>query len=95
MFGGAGVFAPLDDGDVMFALVARESIYLKVDETNLSDFEAEGCGPFTYGREGSRSSMSYYEMPERLYDDPDELKDWAGKSLHIAISSKRKKSRKK
>ena len=95
MFGGAGVFAPLEDGDVMFGLIARETIYLKADETNIADFELEGSQPFTYGREGKRSSMSYYEMPERLYDDPEELSDWARKSLDVAISNRRKRGGKK
>jgi len=95
MFGGAGVFAPLEDGDVMFGLIARETIYLKADETNLADFESEGRQPFTYGREGRKSSMSYYEMPERLYDDSEELAEWARKSLNVAISSRRKQGRKK
>ena len=94
MFGGAGVFAPLEGGDVMFGLVARETVFLKVDETNISDFEAEDSRPFTYGREGKRSSMSYYEMPERLYDDPEELMIWARKSLNVAIAAKRKQGEK-
>jgi len=93
MFGGAGVFAPLEDGDVMFGLIARETIYLKADESNIAEFEGEGSQPFTYGREGKRSSMSYYEMPERLYDDPEELADWARKSLNVAISSRLKRGR--
>ena len=94
MFGGAGVFVPLEDGDVMFGLIAREAIYLKADKTNIADFELEGSEPFTYGREGKKSSMSYYEMPERLYDDPEELAQWARKSLDVAISSRRKRGRK-
>jgi DNA transformation protein len=81
MFGGAGIYA---DG-VMFALVAGGAIYLKADETNRPDFEREGLPPFHYeARNGKRAVMSYWRMPERLYDDPDELAQWAGRSLAVA-----------
>ena len=81
MFGGAGIYA---DG-VMFALVADGAIYLKADETNGPDFERERLPPFQYqARNGKRAVMSYWRMPERLYDDPDELAQWAGRSLAVA-----------
>jgi len=35
------------------------------------------------GRVG-RASLAYWRLPERLYDDPDELAVWAGRSLAIA-----------
>ena len=41
-------------------------------------FKAEGLEPFTYrAGNGKRAMMSYWRMPERLYDDPDELAAWA------------------
>jgi DNA transformation protein len=81
MFGGAGIYA---DG-IMFALVADGAIYLKADETNTPDFEREGLPPFRYeARNGKRAVMSYWRMPERLYDDPDELAKWATRSLAVA-----------
>ncbi len=96
LFGGAGIFVPMPDGDVMFGLIAQQSVYLKVGEDNRQDFEAEGMSPFTYGRDGSRGAMSYYELPERLYDEPDELIEWARKALDVALKTrkgKRKKTR--
>ena len=85
MFGGAGVFC---DG-LMFALVFDGAIYLKVDETSIPDFEREGSRPFTYTRAKSpgrvgRASLAYWRLPERLYDDPDELAVWAASALAIA-----------
>ena len=95
MFGGAGIFAPLADGDVMFGLIAREQIYLKVDAINRPDFDAEGLEPFMYGREGKPPiEMSYCAMPERLYDDPDELVVWARKALDAAMRGYVKKPKK-
>ena len=81
MFGGAGIYA---DG-TMFALVHDGVIYLKADEHNAPAFEREKLGPFTYTRGGERASLaSYRRMPDRLYDDPDELATWARAALAAA-----------
>jgi DNA transformation protein len=84
MFGGAGVFAE----GVMIALVADGVIYLKADEHTVSTFEREGLGPFTYMRRGAEAAvMSYWRLPERLYDDPEELAAWASAALEAARRS--------
>ena len=81
MFGGAGIYA---DG-TMFGLVADGVIYLKADERNAPAFESENLPPFTYEtKDGKRGVMSYRRMPERLYDDPDELATWARAALAAA-----------
>jgi len=81
MFGGAGIYA---DG-TMFALVARGVIYLKADEVNTPAFERENLAPFTYEtKDGKRGVMSYRRMPDRLYDDPEELATWAREALAAA-----------
>jgi DNA transformation protein len=81
MFGGAGIYA---DG-TMFGLVAEGVIYLKADERNAPAFERENLPPFTYAtKDGKRGVMSYRRMPERLYDDPDELVTWARAALAAA-----------
>src|SRR4051812_35611150 len=84
MFGGAGIYA---DG-TMFALVADGVIYLKADERSTPAFERENLPPFTYAtKDGKRGVMSYRRMPERLYDDPDELATWARAALAAAQRS--------
>jgi DNA transformation protein len=84
MFGGAGIYA---DG-TMFALVADGVIYLKADELSTPAFERESLPPFTYEtKDGKRGVMSYRRMPERLYDDPDELANWARAALAAAQRS--------
>jgi len=84
MFGGAGIYA---DG-TMFGLVANGVIYLKADELSAPAFERENLPPFTYEtRDGKRGVMSYRRMPERLYDDPDELATWARDALAAAHRS--------
>ena len=84
MFGGAGVFA---DG-LMIALVVEGVIFLKADERTIPDFEREGLRPFSYEtKAGTRTLTSYWRMPERLYDDPEELAAWARRALESARRS--------
>jgi DNA transformation protein and related proteins len=81
LFGGAGLYA---DG-VMFAILSRDVIYLKADDETRAAFEQEGCMPFSYQAKGARRAiMSFWRMPERLYDDPEELAVWAARALAVA-----------
>jgi DNA transformation protein and related proteins len=92
MFGGAGIYA---EGR-MFALVSDGVIYLKADEHNAPAFERERLEPFTYAtRTGRRGVMSYRRMPDRLYDDPDELAIWARAALAAAARGEVEKMRAK
>ena len=86
MFGGGGVY---HDG-LMFGLIADDTLYLKVDETTQADFEAEGMKPFTYTGKNKPVSMSYWELPEALYDEPDSFAEWARKAYEVAVSAKSK-----
>jgi DNA transformation protein len=81
MFGGACVFV---DG-LMVALVSRGVIYLKADDETIPRFEQERQGPFTYAtKNGEHTLASYWRMPDRLYDDAEELAAWARLALSIA-----------
>jgi DNA transformation protein len=81
LFGGAGIYAE----ETMFAIVHDGVIYLKADDHNAPAFEREGLAPFTYAtKAGKRGVMSYRRMPDRLYDDPEELAAWAREALAAA-----------
>lgn len=95
MFGGAGIWS----GGLMFALEFDGVVYLRVDEASLADFEREGSKPFVYPRAKTpgkigRPSRSFWRLPERLYDDPDELAVWANRALGIAERKKFKAGKK-
>ncbi len=94
MFGGAGIYA---DG-TMFALVADGVIYLKTDERTESAFLAEGLQQFTYETgSGIRALRSYRRMPDRLYDDPEQLACWAEGAVAAArrIAGRKSKSKRR
>ena len=78
MFSGAGLYC---DG-VIFALILRDTLYFKVDDGNRRAYEAEGLQPFTYEAKGKTVRVgAYWQLPERLFDEPDEMLDWARAAL--------------
>lgn len=84
MFGGEGLFR---DG-AMFGLVDDERIFLKTSEETRKAFVAEGLKPFTYQmKKGEGILTSYYALPDRLYDDPEELAGWAHAAFAVALQS--------
>lgn len=81
MFSGYGVVAD----DVNFALALRGALLLKVDDTTRARFEAEGSKPFQYDARGKTVTVnSYWHLPERLYDEPEELALWAREAVEVA-----------
>jgi len=86
MFGGVGIYA----GELFFALIANDTLYFKVDDSNRPDFEKLGMKPFQPYGEGSEA-MKYYALPEGLLEDPAALRPWAEKS--IAVAAKQKKGK--
>ena len=81
MFSGFGISA---DG-TNFALALRGGLYLRADEDTIPRFEAEGSKPFQYQTRAKTVTVnSYWQLPERLYDDPEDLTVWAKASLAAA-----------
>ena len=79
MFGGVGIYG----GEFFFALIADDTLYFKVDDSNRSDFLVRGMGPFQpYGEDGE--VMQYYRVPEDLLEDPEVLGQWAQKAIAVA-----------
>jgi DNA transformation protein and related proteins len=81
MFSGFGISA---DG-TNFALALRGGLYLRADDQTIPQFEAEGSKPFQYQTRTKTVTVgSYWQLPERLYDDPEELTGWATAALSAA-----------
>ena len=91
MFGKTGVFC---DG-VMFAMVTDNTLYFRVDEQNREIFkEAESSPPLNYAKGGAMIDLSFWRVPERLFDEPDELITWARAALAAAhrVAAKRERA---
>jgi DNA transformation protein len=94
MFSGFGISA---DG-INFALALRAGLYFRADEETIPQFEAEGSKPFQYQTRAKTVTVnSYWQLPARLFDDPEELSGWARAALAAvqrAALRKRSKTRK-
>ena len=81
MFGKTGVFC---DG-LMFAMVTNDTLYVRVDDYNRVVFkEAESVPPLNYEKQGRTIDLSFWRVPERLLDEPEELVTWARAALAAA-----------
>ena len=78
MFNGAGLYC---DG-VIFGLILRDALHFRVDDSNRAAYETEGMAPFSYKAKGRTIEVgAYWRVPERLFDEPDEMVDWARAAL--------------
>ena len=81
MFSGFGISA---DG-TNFALALRAGLYFRADDQTIPQFEAEGSKPFQYQTRAKTVTVnSYWQLPARLFDDSEELADWARTALAAA-----------
>ena len=91
MFGGHGIFRE----DLMFALIADGSLYLKADDENRERFLAEGCEPFSYYKQDKQYRLSYYLAPESFFDDEQARMGWARLAFDAALRNPAKRKSRK
>ena len=80
MFGGWGIYR---DG-IIFAIITGGVLYFKTDDVNQKRFEEAGSAPFTYQNKGKTVALPYWNVPERVMEDPDELFAWIETSCDVA-----------
>jgi DNA transformation protein len=86
MFGGAGVYA----GDLCFGVIDDDTLFFKCDDTNRADYESRGMGPFQPMGEGT-PTMQYYQLPEEILEDSQELSAWSARAVEVARRARLKK----
>ncbi|MSO70659.1 MAG: TfoX family protein [Alphaproteobacteria bacterium] len=89
MFGGVGLYR----GELMFALIWQDALYLKTDDTNRPSLLAAGSAPFVYVQRGKKVTMSYYQAPEEALDSAEALRPWAKGALAAAQRARLGKKR--
>lgn len=87
MFGGYGIYT----NGIMFALIAHDLLYFKVDDSNRENFLALGMAPFTYEGKGKPITMSYYQLPNSIWQEPALLMEWIETSAAIARRTRKKR----
>jgi DNA transformation protein len=90
MFGGVGLYA----GELFFALIADDILYLKTDDSSRAEFEALGMQPFRpFGERAG--PMPYYQLPEQILEDAEALRSWAERALAAARQKSKTKAKPK
>ncbi len=84
MFGGTNLFC---DG-LMFAKIKGSTLRLKVNESNVKDYEAFGMEPYYYGKD-NKKKLNFYEVPVEVLEDRNRLNEWVGKAVSVAILMKK------
>lgn len=83
MFGGHGLFK---EGR-MFALIAGDVLYLKVDSGNVGDYQAVGAQSFRPFAD-SRRQMPYREVPAAVLEDGELALAWGRKAFEAALRAR-------
>ena len=84
MFGGYGLYCE----GTMFALIADDVLYLKVDEANRGEFERAGATPFVYEAKGRRTVMSYLSAPDQVLESREHAAPWARSAYAAALRAR-------
>lgn len=85
MFGGHGLFL---DG-LMFAIISSDTLYLKVDDGTRDRYDAAGLAPFRPSADRPKT-MSYYPLPDAVFEDQDALVEWAREAFAAALRGRPK-----
>lgn len=75
---------------LQFAMLLNDTFYFVVDDQSRPDFEALDMQPFCYMKKtGEVIVRKYYTAPEHLFDDEDEMLEWAKAALAAARRCKK------
>jgi DNA transformation protein and related proteins len=83
MFGGVGLYCD----ELFFGLIAADTLYLRVDDSNRSDYSGRGMAQFRPYADRPILSMNYYEAPAEVLEDARQLAEWARRSVAVAASA--------
>lgn len=88
MFGGQGLYLE----ELFIAILQDEQLFLKADAENRARFEAAGCEPFRYQRQGEWAQLGFYRPPEEALDSPALMQPWARLALEAALRARAAKA---
>ena len=82
MFGGYG----LSLGEDFFGILHDGRLYFKTNETTREKYRNRGMGPFAPSEK--QVLKSYYEVPEEIVEDDEELASWAREAAALKKKGK-------
>lgn len=91
-FGGVGI----SNGFAQFAMIMGNSLYFVTDENSRDKYEQAGMQPFSYmTKKGQVQVRRYFELPEDIFTDPEQLRLWANEAMQVAGKTKPNKALKR
>lgn len=85
-FGGVGI----SKASLQFAMIMGNSLYFAVDDDTRKKYEQAGMQPFSYmTKKGRVQVRKYYELPEEILTDAEQLRLWANESIQVAGKTKK------
>jgi DNA transformation protein len=91
MFGGVGLYS----GDLFFGLIDDDTLFLKTDGSNSAEYIARNMPRFMPFPERPEAVMAYYQVPAEIIEDNEAIRNWARKSVAVALASHAAKARPK
>lgn len=91
-FGGVGI----SNGYAQFAMIMGNCLYFVVDEDTRGKYEQAGMQSFSYmTKKGRIQVRKYFELPEDILTDPEQLRLWASEAMSVAGKTKPNKALKR
>src|SRR6187431_1552312 len=87
MFGGLGLYS----GEWFFALIDDDVLYFKVDDVNRDDYTSRGMKAFMPFP--GQPSLGYFQVPEDVIEEAEDLTRWARRSVEVAQRAGLKKKK--
>lgn len=91
-FGGVGI----SRRSVQFAMIMGNSLYFVVDDNTRKKYEKSDMSSFSYTTKKGRVQVrKYFELPEEVLTDPEQLRLWTEESIQVANKTKKPNNEKK
>jgi DNA transformation protein len=85
MFGAAGIYC----GEIFFAIISADTLYLRADAASRTDFTSRGMQPFRPYADRPEISTTYYEVPAEVLEDAAQLVSWSRRAVAAARAASR------
>ena len=70
-------------------MIIDDVLYFVVDDTTRPKYEEKGMHPFSYQKKtGVVNVRKYYAAPEELFEDEEQMTEWAREALETAVKER-------
>jgi DNA transformation protein len=91
MFGGYGIYWD----KVIFAIIAYDQLYFRIDEITRAEYESYGSELFVYEGKTKTVTMPYATLPIDILENPKELPEWIKRAYQVSLRHKKNPTKKK